>query len=172
MLFFLRFFPYFLNISLAVSQIFCANILAGPAGKQGEKVAGTRLITILFSSIFCLGAIPQASAQEGHPMSGSWVGDWGIGNNARNRVVIILEWTGSELTGTLNPGANAIPVTSAVVDPADWSLHMVAQGQDARGRAVTYTIDGTLDDLGTYNRTLAGTWQVGSQSGDFSITRQ
>lgn len=120
----------------------------------------------------CIGFTGLASAQEGHPMTGSWVGDWGVGPGPRNRVVIILEWTGTALTGTINPGPNAIPIISAVVDPADWSLHAQARGVDARGRDVTYTIDGKLDDLGTYNRTLAGTWQVGGQPGDFSITRQ
>ena len=105
-------------------------------------------------------------------MAGSWVGDWAAGPGARNRVVVILEWTGTELTGTINPGPNAIPVKTAVVDPADWSLHMEAEGVDVRGRQVTYTIDGSIDDLGTYNRTLTGTWRVGDQPGDFSITRQ
>ena len=33
-------------------------------------------------------------------------------------------------------------------------------------------IDGKLDDLGTYNRSLAGSWNVDKKPGTFSITRQ
>ena len=62
---------------------------------------------------------------------------------------------------------------SLVQRPAVCSiLHIEAEGRDAEGRAVSYVIDGALDDLGTYNRTLAGTWNVGDTEGDFSITRQ
>ena len=105
-------------------------------------------------------------------MSGSWVGDWGTGATNRNRVVVILEWTGAEITGVVNPGPNAIPIKSASVDPTAWSLHFEAEGKDAKGTAVSYTVDGVIDDLGTYNRTLAGSWNVGTTKGDFSITRQ
>lgn len=105
-------------------------------------------------------------------MSGSWIGDWGPNPNQRNRVVVVMEWTGKELAVVINPGPNAIPVKVARVDPTDWSLHLEAEGKDAEGRAVTYVIDGTIDDLGTYNRSIAGTWNAGATKGDFSITRQ
>jgi len=105
-------------------------------------------------------------------MSGSWVGDWGVGATNRNRVVVILEWTGAEITGVINPGPNAIPIKSATVDPSDWSLQFEAQGPDAQGKMVAWKVEGTIDDLGTYNRTLAGSWNVGNTQGDFSITRQ
>ena len=132
-----------------------------------------RIIVLMLCSLLAgFGFAGQVAAQEGHPMTGSWVGDWGIGSGSRNRVVVILEWTGSTLTGTINPGPDAIPIQTATTNPDDWSLHIEAAGTDSRGRQVEYVIDGTIDDLGTYNRTLAGTWQVGSQSGDFSITRQ
>jgi hypothetical protein len=111
-------------------------------------------------------------AQEGHPLTGSWVGDWGPTKDQRTRVVVVMEWTGKELVGTINPGPNAIPIKNAKVDPNDWRLHVEAEGKDAEGRPAKYVIDGTIDDLGTYNRSIAGTWSVGAVKGDFSITRQ
>jgi len=33
-------------------------------------------------------------------------------------------------------------------------------------------LDGKLDDLGTYNRSLNGSWSVDGRTGTFSITRQ
>lgn len=113
-----------------------------------------------------------AMAQEGHPMSGSWVGDWALGDGKRNRVVVVLEWTGETITGVINPGPDAIPVKAATVDPSEWRLQLQAEGRDAQGRTVVYSIDGVLDNLGTYNRTLTGSWNVNSEQGDFSITRQ
>tara|TARA_B110000305_G_C18992104_1_gene426614 strand:+ start:144 stop:551 length:408 start_codon:yes stop_codon:yes gene_type:complete len=135
-------------------------------------VKSKSIIVFAISILAGLGTLFPVIAQEGHPMDGSWVGDWGLTSQDRQRVLIVLQWTGSALVGTINPGANAIPITTATADPGDWRLHAVAAGVDAAGRPVTYTIDGTIDDLGTYNRTIAGTWQVGSNSGDFSITRQ
>jgi hypothetical protein len=135
--------------------------------KRGTALAAKAIVCLVFS------LVPFFSlAQEGHPMSGSWVGDWGTGTTNRNRVVVILEWTGSEITGVVNPGPNAIPIKSANVDPTAWRLHFEAEGKDAKGSMVSYTVDGAIDDLGTYNRTLAGSWNVGNTKGDFSITRQ
>jgi hypothetical protein len=116
-------------------------------------------------------ALP-AVAQEGHPMNGSWVGDWGPTKDQRTRVVVAMEWTGKELTATINPGPNAIKAKVARVNPNDWSVHLEADGKDAQGRPVPYVIDGKIDDLGTYNRSIVGTWNAGATKGDFSITRQ
>ena len=136
------------------------------------KKRGTALVRATITCL-ALSLVPLFSvAQEGHPMSGSWVGDWGTGSANRNRVVVILEWTGAEITGVINPGPDAIQIKTATVDPSQWRLQLEAQGPDAQGRMATYSIDGTIDDLGTYNRTLAGSWNVGNTQGDFSITRQ
>lgn len=130
------------------------------------------LLAPLAAGLLALFAAALAPAQEGHPMVGSWVGDWGLEGQDRQRVVVILEWTGDELAGTINPGPNAVPIRVAEANPADWSLHMEAEGRDASGRSVPWVIDGRIDDLGTYNRTIAGTWVAGGRRGDFSITRQ
>jgi hypothetical protein len=111
-------------------------------------------------------------AQEGHPMTGSWVGDWGLTPTQRHRVVVIIEWNGSELVGTINPGPDAIPIRTARADPGDWRLHIEAETVDANGGPVRYVIDGAIDDLLAYNRTIAGTWRANNDEGDFSITRQ
>jgi hypothetical protein len=116
--------------------------------------------------------VSVAHAQEGHPMSGVWVGDWGLDGAQQKRVVVVLDWMGTKLSGTINPGPNAIPIKTATVDTADWTLHLEADAQNSNGQPVSYVIDGKLDDLGTYNRSLAGSWNVGAEHGTFSITRQ
>ena len=140
--------------------------------KKVKKLNSKTIIVILASFLAGVGNSVPVAGQEGHPMDGSWVGDWGLTAQDRHRVVIIMEWDVTGLAGTINPGNEAIPFDTAVVNPDDWSLHAEAEGVDAQGRAVTYIIEGTIDDLGTYNRTIAGTWTVGGDAGDFSITRQ
>jgi hypothetical protein len=120
--------------------------------------------------LWVAGASP--SGQEAHPMSGSWVGEWKPTPSQQTRVVVVMEWTGTELAGTINPGPNAIPFRTATVKPGDWSVHIEADTRDAQGRVVTHVIDGTIDNLGSYRRDLSGTWTVGSVKGPFKILRQ
>lgn len=131
-------------------------------------------ITSLFRYSIGLAAlfVSFARAQEGHPMSGVWVGDWTPQGEQQQRVVVVLDWLGTELAGTINPGPKATPIRNATVNPADWSLHFEADAANGEGKSVHYVIDGKLDDLGTYNRSLAGTWTVDGKQGTFSITRQ
>lgn len=134
------------------------------------KVGNRTLVAVpLFA---CLILASPLTAQEGHPMAGSWVGDWGANPTQRNRVVVVLEWAETELVGNINPGPNVIPIRIATVDHSDWSVHIEADTMDGEGRPVTYVIDGSIDDLGSYNRNITGTWNVGATSGNFSITRQ
>ena len=113
-----------------------------------------------------------ATSQEGHPMAGTWIGTWGPSQTVRHRVVIEMTWTGKTLAGRINPGPKAIAFRVGTVEPADWILHIEADTQDAQGRPVTYVIDGTLDNLGSYNRGISGTWNVGATKGTFQIFRQ
>jgi hypothetical protein len=128
-----------------------------------------RVISRILSALML---VTIAHAQEGHPMSGVWVGDWGLEGEEQKRVVVVLDWMGTELSGTINPGTDAIPIKTATVNPDDWSLHLEADARNGQGQPVSYVIDGKLDDLGTYNRSLAGSWNVGDEKGTFSITRQ
>jgi hypothetical protein len=111
-------------------------------------------------------------AQEGHPLTGSWTGNWGSSAQQRNHVLIEMKWTGKEIVGTVNPGPNASPMKVARLNPADWSVHIEADVKDANGRAVPTVIDGKIENLGSYNRTIVGTWTQGTTRGDFTLTRQ
>jgi hypothetical protein len=130
------------------------------------------VVRIISGILSILVMVTVAHAQEGHPMSGVWVGDWTLNGAEQKRVVVVLDWIGTELSGTINPGPNAIAIKAATVNPDDWSVHLEADARNSQGQPVTYVIEGKLDDLGTYNRSLAGTWNVGDEPGTFSITRQ
>jgi len=142
-----------------------------PRGHRGIMQARS-VARVAVTLVLGLMLMLPARAQEGHPMSGSWVGDWGPTKDQRTRIVVVMEWNGKELAGTINPGANGAPIKVARVDTNDWKLHLEGDGKDAQGKPVTYVIDGAIDDLGTYNRSIVGTCTIGGVKGDISITRQ
>jgi hypothetical protein len=111
-------------------------------------------------------------AQEGHPLVGSWYGDWGPTPQARHDVTVVMTWNGNAIGGTIDPGPDAVPFKSATLDSSTWTLHIEAE-RPAKGAtaAVRYVIDGKLTNLGSYNRTLSGTWTEGATKGDFKLTR-
>jgi len=115
-------------------------------------------------------ALP-ASAQFGHPLKGTWSGDWGTSKDKRTHVVLELLWDGKAITGTINPGPNAIPLQKASLDADTWMVHLDADGKDTSGKAVRYVIDGKLENIGAYARVLSGTWTEGGVKGDFRVVR-
>ena len=59
----------------------------------------------------------SASAQEGHPLKGSWIGDWGPSKTTRNQVFIVMDWDGKAISCMINPGTDNIPCKSATLTP-------------------------------------------------------
>ena len=115
-------------------------------------------------------AIP-ASAQEGHPLTGSWHGSWSPSPTQHIPVFIYMKWDSRNIEGAINPGPNAMPLKVATLDASNWTVHFEADGKDKSGSPVHVVIDGKMDDIGSYNRTITGTWTQGSMKGDFKITR-
>jgi hypothetical protein len=113
----------------------------------------------------------NASAQFGHPLKGTWSGDWGTGSGNRTRVLLSLNWDGKAITGTINPGASGVPLKVATLDPATWAIHFEGDGKDQSGANVHYVIDGKLENLGASARFITGTWAQGTAKGDFKLTR-
>ena len=112
-----------------------------------------------------------ALAQFGHPLKGTWSGDWGPTKDNRTRVLLELHWDGKAITGTINPGPNAVPLQKASLDPSNWTVRFEAEGRDQSGQAIRYVIEGKLENLGSYKRVMTGTWSQGSVKGDFKLVR-
>ncbi len=55
--------------------------------------------------------------------------------------------------------------------PDTWAVHVEADGKDAAGGTVRYVIDGKLENIGAYARSLSGTWTEGGKKGDFKAIR-
>lgn len=111
------------------------------------------------------------AAQYGHPLKGTWSGDWGPNKETRHRVLLELNWDGKAISGTINPGPNAVPLKKASLDPAAWDVRLEGEGRDTSGATVRYLIEGKIENLGAYRRVLTGTWTQGAERGDFRLTR-
>ena len=118
-----------------------------------------------------LAALVPMIAQEGHPMTGTWHGDWASSPTQRTRLVLYMKWDSKNVTGMINPGPKAIPLTVASLDASKWTVHLEGEGKDQAGNAVKIVADGKMDNIGSYNRTITGTWTQGTAKGDFKLTR-
>jgi hypothetical protein len=113
-----------------------------------------------------------AFAQEGHPLKGSWIGDYGPNAADRNQVTIVMDWDGKQITGVVNPGPNAMPIQKASLEPKGWVVHFELDAKNNAGQTIHYVVDGHIENLGLYNRSIVGTWSHDNVKGDFKITRQ
>lgn len=218
----------------------------------------------LFAVLACLALILPLAAQEGFPLKGSWLGDWGEGTANRNQVFVVFDWDGKVISGAINPGTEMIAVKNASLTPTpiapppgtaaaapagggggrgggrgggggqgaaagapaaggaaagaggtapagggqaaavpalpgapaaggaapggggrggngagpsapatvEWVVHFEGDGKDSKGATVHYVADGKIENIGLYNRSLAGTWVSGTTKGTFKLTRQ
>jgi hypothetical protein len=115
---------------------------------------------------FCLLSAVAARSQEGFPLDGTWRGAWGP--NGGQSVVIVMKWDGKNVNGMINPGPNVLRFSGPVLEPSDWSVHIEARGADGQ----PIVIDAKLDDIGSYNRTLTGTWKQAGVDHPFSMARE
>ena len=121
----------------------------------------------LFTSAALLWSVVSFS-QEGFPLDGTWRGYWGPDNEQGTHVVVVMKWNGETVTGQINPGRNSIRFANAWLEPSDWGVHIEAETADGE----SIRIDGKLENIGSYNRYVVGTWQQGDTAYAFRITRE
>jgi len=126
--------------------------------------------------IFCLLAGLAISvsglAQEGHPLTGTWYGDWGVGTAGnRNHLTMELNWDGKDVKGLVNPGPDSYPLKVCTLDSSKWTVHMEADAKDEKGQPAHFVADGKLENIGSYNRTITGTWNFGTTKATFKLRR-
>jgi hypothetical protein len=115
-----------------------------------------------------LGAM--AFAQEGHPLKGSWSGDWGSTAAQRSPLLIVMDFDG-QITGMINPGTDNLVIKNSTLDPKGWVVHLEAEAKDKSGQTVKFVLDGRIDSLALYNRSIKGSWSSQTGKGDFKVTR-
>jgi hypothetical protein len=127
-----------------------------------------KTVACLIGSIVALAVM--ITAQEGHPLTGTWSGDWGPGATQRTHITMVMAWDGKTVSGTINPGPDAIPVSAIALDVTNWTVRFEADAKSASG-PVRITAEGRLDDIASAHRTITGTWRQGTAKGNFKLTR-
>jgi hypothetical protein len=117
-------------------------------------------------------AVIGVRAQEGHPLSGTWAGDWGSTGSARTHLTVVMSWDGKNVTGLINPGPDAIPLARVAVDWSTWTVRIEAEAKDPSGKPVRVEAEGRLEDIGSYHRKIVGTWTQGEARGELRLTRE
>lgn len=132
------------------------------------------LTSVLALAVACVLVLagPPVAAQEGHPLKGSWIGTWGPNRNHGNDLLLVLNWDGKNISGTINPGTDNIPVKNATLNPEGWVVHLEADAKDKAGNPLTYVVEGKIVNLPLPNRSITGTWKNQQESGVFKIARQ
>jgi hypothetical protein len=123
------------------------------------------------SLLFVLMLTASSFAQEGHPLVGVWYGDWGSTPAQRNQITVVMSYDGKNVTGLVNPGPESFPLKVVTLDSTKWTVHIEADGKDAKGALAHFVSDGKLENIGSYHRTLTGSWNYGTTKGDFKIKR-
>lgn len=118
-------------------------------------------------AVSCFAIVASAAAAQTDVLSGTWTGDWGPSAADRNPVTVELKWDGKALTGTVNPGPNAVTLQKCSFDAKTGAVHMEADAKSRRGNDIHYVIDGKLE-----KDTLTGSWNHDARKGDFKITRK
>jgi len=130
-----------------------------------------RLMTTAVAML-ALGVLASSGAQEGHPLKGSWLGEWQGNSVHGDNVLLILDWDGKAITGMINPGTDNMPLGAASLEPNGWVVRFEAEGKDKDGSAVRYVIEGKLENLELPNRSINGTWSSNKGRGAFTASRQ
>ena len=109
-------------------------------------------------------------AQEGHPLVGTWHGNWGATATNRSDFTVVMDWDGKLISGVVNPGFDSMQMQNAKLNPKDWTVHFEVDRKE-NGSTVRCMVDGKIDKLGSDRRTLTGTYACGASKGDFKLTR-
>jgi hypothetical protein len=135
---------------------------------RGAKATGMAAAVLALAA----GAGVSALAQEGHPIKGSWLGNWESNEVHGEFVLLVLDWDGEKISGTINPGTDNIEITNATLNPDGWVVEIDATDEDAQGGAVHYEIEGRIENLELPDRSIVGTWKSERGNGAFEVSRQ
>jgi hypothetical protein len=130
--------------------------------------SGKALLLAVMALFFAAAAV----AQEGHPLVGTWQGDWGATADDRNFLTIIMNLEGTTITGLVNPGPDSSELQSVKLDSSTWTVTIETDIKDDAGQAHHLKAVGKLENIGSQTRTLNGTWEDGQGKGTFTLTRQ
>ena len=148
-----------------------------------------------FAAVFALTV--SVIAQEGHPLTGTWYGDFGSTPGKRNDLTVVMKWDGTTVSGIVNPGPGVVPIKTARLDvklgipgrqavparggnpaepaveatPSTFLVHFEVDAKNKTGGMEHFIFDGKIENPVAGNRTIVGTWTCANTRGDFKLRR-
>src|SRR5678810_1389105 len=81
-----------------------------------------------------------------------------------------MNWDGKTISGMINPGPDKVLIKTATLDTSKWMFHLETDAKDPNCAMQHFVADGKLDNIGSYNRTVTGTYTYGTTKGAVSYT--
>ena len=124
----------------------------------------------LLVALLLLSWAVTVTAQQGHPLTGSWSGDRSV-DDGTSRVLLVLDLQPDQrITGYILERGARIPLSGVSLDPENWTVSFRGEGTDRAGNEVGYAVEGKIENLGSINeRAIVGTWRDGELSGEFRV---
>lgn len=121
---------------------------------------------MLFAGVLLLAT--AAVAQEGFPLDGTWRGTVAGPGGAQRTIVLIMQWDGKSVTGTVNPGRDGTDFTGGTLNPEGWKFNLDIR--NAKSGPIRF--EGVIQNLGSYDRLLVGKWTDGAGTVDISFKHE
>jgi len=121
----------------------------------------------LYAALLLMAAA-TVTAQEGFPLDGTWRGETTAKDGSHRTIVLIMQWDGKQINGTLNPGPNGTDFKGGKLNPDGWKFTLDVNTK--QGQKVHF--DAAISNLGKYNRVLAGKWTEGADSFDIRFVHE
>ena len=130
----------------------------------------SRPATLTLSLLLMSAMAALLAAQEGHPLVGSWHGNWGPNAQNRTDITVVMFFDGKEVSGMLNPGLDASKLQKTTLDPSNWTVRFEADAK-VNGSTVHVVAEGKIENLTNVRRAIVGTWTQGNAKGEFRLVR-
>ena len=120
--------------------------------------------------VACLSLGMPAVAQEGHPLKGSWAGDWG---STANQTQSVLDRHGLGRPHHRSDQSRHRQYHHQERDAQYNGLVYTpgGRGEGQLGKTTTYVVDGKIENIALPNRSIKGVWSTPTAKGDFKVTR-
>src|SRR5690606_15075800 len=92
--------------------------------------------------LLLIGYATNALAQQGHPLTGTWQGEWGPNANTQHFVTLIMDWDGKRITGIANPGPDSTPIDQITLNANDWSVMIDMDMKDSQSQQLRFKAQG------------------------------
>jgi hypothetical protein len=120
----------------------------------------------LFAGVLLFAA--AAVAQEGFPLDGTWRGTVAEPGGGQRTIVLVMQWDGKSVTGTVNPGRDGTDFTGGTLNPEGWKFTLDVG--NAKNGPIRF--EGVIQNLGSYDRLLVGKWTDGAGTVDIRFKHE